>query len=123
MEKQEKTSGEFYTIDLLHIIKFLWRRAWLIVLAGILAAAIGFSISAFIIAPTYSSSVKLYVNNSSFALGNTSFSISSSEITAAQSLVKTYGEILNSRSTLERVIEKTGVNYTWQELSEMIVSA
>ena len=123
MEKQEKTSGEFYTIDLLHIIKFLWRRAWLIVLAGILAAAIGFSISAFIIDPTYSSSVKLYVNNSSFALGNTSFSISSSEITAAQSLVKTYGEILNSRSTLERVIEKTGVNYTWQELSEMIVSA
>ena len=59
MEKQEKNSGEFYTIDLLHIIKFLWRRAWLIVLAGILVAAIGFSISAFIIAPTYSSSVKL----------------------------------------------------------------
>lgn len=123
MEKQEKNSGEFYTIDLLHIIKFLWRRAWLIVLAGILVAAIGFSISAFIIAPTYSSSVKLYVNNSSFALGNTSFSISSSEITAAQSLVKTYGEILNSRSTLERIIEKTGVNYTWQELSSMIASA
>ena len=123
MEKQEKNSGEFYTIDLLHIIKFLWRRAWLIVLTGILAAAIGFSVSAFIIAPTYSSSIKLYVNNSSFALGNTSFSISSSEITAAQSLVKTYGEILNSRSTLERVIDKTGVNYTWQELSAMIASA
>ena len=123
MEKQEKNSGEFYTIDLIHIIKFLWRRAWLIALSGVIVAAIGFSISAFVIAPTYSSSIKLYVNNSSFALGNTSFSISSSEITAAQSLVKTYGEILNSRSTLERVIEKTGINYTWQELSKMIESA
>ena len=38
-------------------------------------------------------------------------------------MVKTYGEILNSRSTLERLIEKTGINYTWQELSKMIASA
>lgn len=123
MENQEKSTREYYTIDVLHIVKSLWRRAWLIALCGLLAAGIGFSISAFAIAPTYSSSVKLYVNNSSFSLGNTSFSISSSELTAAQSLVRTYGDILISRSTLERVIEKADVNYTWKELSKMITCA
>ncbi|MBR4295210.1 MAG: hypothetical protein IKT56_00025 [Clostridia bacterium] len=120
MEKTENSNKEYYTIDLLHIVKSLARQAWLIALCGLLAAAIGFSISAFAIAPTYSSSVKLYVNNSSISLGNTNFSISASELTAAQSLVRTYGEILDSRSTLERVIEKADVDYSWKELSDMI---
>ena len=123
MENMEKSNREYYTIDILHIVKSLWNKAWLIILSGLLAAAIGFGISSFVITPTYSSSVKLYVNNSSFSLGNTNFSISSSEITAAQSLVRTYGEILGSRSTLERIIEKSGVDYTWEELQEMIEEA
>ena len=123
MEKTKQNNNEYYTIDLMHIIKTLWHRAWIIVLSGILAAGIGFSVANFLIVPQYSSSIMLYVNNSSFSLGNTSFSISSSEISAAQSLVKTYGEILNNRTTLERVIEKSGVEYTYEELSDMIKSS
>ncbi len=123
MEKQEKSIDEYYSIDLLQIAKSLWRYAWLIALCGLIAAIIGFSISAFVIAPTYSSDIKLYVNNSALSIGNTSFSISSSELSAAQSLVRTYGEILDSRSTLERVIEQADVDYTWKELSEMIAYA
>lgn len=122
MANKENTNKEYYTIDLLHIAKSMWKRAWLIAVSAFLSAVIGFCISAFLIAPTYSSSIMLYVNNSSFSLGNTSFSISSSEITAAQSLVKTYGEILNNRTTLERVIEKADVDYTYRELSDMIVA-
>ena len=108
---------------MLHIFKSLWRRAWFIALCGLLASAIGFSISAFVIVPTYSSYIKLYVNNSSISLGNTNFSISASELTAAQGLVRTYGDILDSRSTLERVIDKADVDYTWKELSQMITYA
>ena len=116
-------SKEYYTVDVLHILKFVFQRVWAIIVSGILAAAIGFCLSAFLITPKYSSSIMLYVNNSSFSLGSTNFSISSSEITAAQSLVKTYGEILNNRTTLERVIDKSGVEYDYEELSKMIVSA
>lgn len=123
MENQEKSTREYYTIDVLHIVKSLWRRAWLIALCGLLAAGIGFSISAFAIAPTYSSSVKLYVNNSSISLGNTNFSISASELSAARSLVRTYGDILDSWNTLERIIDKADVDYTWKELSDMITYA
>lgn len=120
MEKQEMNTREYYTIDVLQILKTLWRRVWLIVLAGVLASIIGFSVSAFAIPPTYTSSIKLYVNNSSFSLGNTSFSISASELTAAQNLVKTYGEILNSRSTMERIIKKADVDYTYKDLLNMV---
>lgn len=120
MEKQEKNIDEYYTIDIIHIAKTLWKRTWFIALCGLWVAIIGFAISAFVITPTYSSNIKLYVNNSSFSLGNTNFSISASELTAAQSLVRTYGDILDSRSTYERVIEKAGVDYTWKELSKMI---
>lgn len=120
MEKNEKNQKEYYTIDVLHVVKTLWKRVWIIALCGILVAAIGFSLAAFVIAPTYTSYIKLYVNNSSFSLGNTSFSISSSELTAAQSLVRTYGEILDSRSTLERVIQKSNVDVSWKNLSRMI---
>jgi capsular polysaccharide biosynthesis protein len=123
MERQENAAKEYYVIDALQLLKALWKRAWLIILCGILAGAVGFSIASYAITPIYSSYIKLYVNNSSFSLGNANFSISSSELTAAQSLVRTYGDILDSRSTLERVIEKAGVDYTWKELSKMIVYA
>lgn len=120
MEVSEKNLKEYYTIDLIHIFKTVWKRVWVIILSGFLAALIGFFCSAFIIPPKYSSEIMLYVNNSSFSLGNTSFSISSSEITAAQSLVKTYIVMLKNRTTLEQVIEKTGVDYKYEELYDMI---
>ncbi len=119
MEKKEN-SKEYYMVDILHIVKTVWKNIWVIAICGFLTAVIGFLVSAFAIAPTYSSYVKLYVNNSSFSLGSTNFSISASELTAAQSLVKTYGDILDSRSTLQRVIDKANVDYTWKELSKKI---
>ncbi len=112
-----------YTIDLMHIMKVLWKRVWIIALAGVLAAAIGFSYAAFMVTPLYSSSVMLYVNNSSINLGNTSFNITTSDLSASQSLIKTYSVILKNRTTLERVIEKTGVSYSVGSLSGMITAA
>lgn len=120
MDNKLKDSREYYTIDLLHVAKNIWHRAWMILITGIVTAVIGFSISSFAIAPKYSSSIMLYVNNSSVSIGSSSFSISSSEISAAQSLVKTYIVILENRTTLEEVIEKSKVDYTYKELSDMI---
>ncbi len=111
---------DYYVIDIVHIVKSVLPRAWIIVICSFLSAAIAFSIAAFAITPTYSSSIMLYVNNSSFTVGDLGFSISSSEISAAQSLVKTYTVLLKNRTTLEKVIEATGVSYDWEELYEMI---
>ena len=117
----EKRNEEYYTIDVLRIVQALWHKILVIALAGLLCAALGFATAAFIIPPKYSSSVMLYVQNSENTTSNSpNLSISSSEITAAQSLVKTYSEILNNRTTLELVIARAGVSYTYKELGEMI---
>ena len=120
MEKEKNNKKDYYVIDIWHIIRAVWHRAWVVILSAAIAAVIGFSLAAFAITPMYSSSVMMYVNNSSFSLGNTSFSISSSEISAAQSLLKTYIVILNNRTTLEAVIDKAEVDYTYKDLSGMI---
>lgn len=119
---QTEKKRDYYTIDLMHILTTVWKKVWVLIICGILGAVIGFSYASFIIAPTYSSAILLYVNNSSISVGGASFSISSSEITAAQSLVKTYIEMLTNRTTLEAVIEKSGVDYTFEELNGMITA-
>jgi capsular polysaccharide biosynthesis protein len=64
----------------------------------------------------------LYVNNTS-ATHDPNSTISSSQISAAQSLVKTYTEILKNRTTLNQVIEHAEVNYTYKDISGMIKAA
>lgn len=123
MKKQKNNGLDYYTVDILHILRYLLKKVWIIILSALLVGALSFSFFAFMVPPKYSSTIMLYVNNSSFSLGNTSFSISSSEITAAQSLVKTYGEILTSRTTLERVIDKTKVSYDYETLKDMVSSS
>ena len=123
MEQVKANNKEYYVIDFAHVLKSVWHRMWVIAIVSVLSAAIAFSFAAFVITPTYSSSIMLYVNNSSFTVGDLGFSISSSEISAAQSLVKTYTVLLKNRTTLEKIINATEVPYTWEELYDMIEAA
>ena len=126
MEKNERNAKDYYVIDLAHVVKVIWQRIWVIALVSLLTTAIGFSLAAFVIPPSYSSSIMLYVNNSSFSVGDLGFSISSSELTAAQSLAKTYTVLLKNRTTLERLIHEidpTGrMGYDWEDIYDMIES-
>lgn len=116
-------SNGYFEIDVMQLLRMLWRRAWAIILAAVIGGAAAFSIAAFLIAPKYEAKAMMYVNNSSFSVGSTSFSISNAELSAAQSLVDTYIVILTSRPTLEEVIDNTGVNYSCEELGTMISAA
>lgn len=120
MENKAKTSKDYYSIDLMHIVRTLLRRLWIIILVAVLAATTAFAYSAFVVPPSYGAQVLLYVNNSSINFGNTSFDISASDIQASLSLVNTYSVLLKNRTTLERVIENAGVDYTVAELANMI---
>ncbi|MBQ4565107.1 MAG: hypothetical protein IJA48_02045 [Oscillospiraceae bacterium] len=100
----------------------IWRRGWIVAVAAVLCGALLLGIAVFFITPKYEATTMLYVNNTSISVGSAGFSISDSALTAAQNLVKTYVVILRSRSTLERVIELAGVDYTYEELSDMIAA-
>lgn len=117
----DKSNG-YYEIDLLQLLHALWHRLWVIILASAITGGAAFAATAFAVTPLYEAEALMYVNNSSFSLGSTSFSITSSELTAAQSLVDTYIVILKTRSTLNDVIKEAGIEYSYKELSEMIES-
>jgi capsular polysaccharide biosynthesis protein len=81
-----------------------------------------FVASKYIISPEYRASAMFYVNNSSFAVGDTSLSISSGDLSTSRNLVDSYIVILNTRETLRDVIDYSGVNLSPGELSGMITA-
>lgn len=111
---------EFIEIDLLQLLRALWHRLWIVILALLAGGVIALLGTRYLVTPLYQASAMLYVNNSSFSVGSTSFNISASDLTAAQSLVKTYIVILRARSTLTEVIEQAEVEYTYEELLKMV---
>lgn len=113
------TEKDEIEIDLLKLVKDLWRRAWIIALAAIIGAGGMFSYAAFGITPLYQASALMYVNNSTVSLSS-GFAISPGELAAAQSLVETYSIILESRNTLDEVIERADLDYTYEDLTSMV---
>ncbi len=109
-------------IDLLKLAQVLLRKLKFIIAITLLFAVGTFAVTYYLITPMYTATAMMYVNNSSFSLGNTSFSISQGELSAAQSLVDTYVVILKSRTTLEDIIEKDALEYSYEELYDMIES-
>ena len=109
-------------IDLLKLVKALWRKAWIIVLVAIVFAGGAFYWSYSKVTTKYKSSALLYVNNNSLSVGSTKLSISSGDILAANNLMDTYSVILKSRNTLQDIITETELNYTYEQLVDMISS-
>ena len=109
-------------IDLLKLFKALWKRALVIILVALIFAAAFFAYTLLMISPSYDATASIYVNNSSFSFGSTSFSITNSELSASNSLVNTYIYILKSRTTLEDVIDRAQLPYTYEQLSKMITT-
>lgn len=115
-----KNKEKIREINLVELLQALWAKGWSIIGFMVLFGAIGFLIARFFVTPLYQADVLMYVNNSSLSVGSTKVSISSSDLSAAQSLVDTYVVILNTRTTLNDVIQKSGVDYTCEELQQMI---
>lgn len=108
-------------VDAKRLLGNLWRKSWIVGIVAVVSAALMLCGSLLFVTPRYTASAMLYVSNSSISISS-GFSISSSDLTAAQSLVRTYLVVLNSNSTLETVIREAEVSYTCEELREMITA-
>jgi len=109
-------------IDLSRLIGALLDKAWLIGIVSMVCAVALFLGTFFFITPQYQSTAMFYVNNSSLSsLGEAALSsISSADISASRGLVKTYIVILNTRETLNDVIDYADVDRTYKEVKKMI---
>ena len=120
MDERKNEQNEEIEINLTRLLAALLKRAWLIGLVAILCAVVTLIGTVLFVAPQYKSSAMFYVNNNDLSLGDVDFSISSSDISASKSLVKTYIVILNTRETLNDVIDYAGVKLTYAQLKAMI---
>lgn len=109
-----------FEIDVLELIRVLWKNVLVIMLVAVLLGSAVFGYTAFLVEPEYQATASMYVNNSSFNLGATSFSVSTGDLSASSSLVSVYLYILESRTTLEEVIQIAELTYTPDELRKMI---
>lgn len=116
-------NSQYYELNVFLILKALRRRAWAIILAALIFGGAGYAFSEYMITPVYEAEALMYVSNRSYYGGDASGSISSSELTAAQSLADTYAIILKTRSTLNQVIENENLDYTYEQLKDMVSSA
>lgn len=107
-------------IDLLKVFRLLWSKIWLIILAAIIAGVCALGYARFMVKPEYKASTWIYVNNASISVSSATYSISTSQISGARSLVDTYSVILSSRSMMNKVLAKTGLPYNTAQLKKMI---
>ena len=96
MKEQEKIE-----IDVLQLVKVLWKRKWIIVLASLVAGVVSFAYSSFVIKPQYTSTTRIYVVNRNQA---DKPGLSNQDLQAGAYLVKDYREIILSQDVLEKVV-------------------
>ena len=118
-ENQKKVNNEI-EIDIGRILQAVMNRAWLVTLVSVLGAAIMFAVTRFAITPMYQSSAMFYVNNNSLSVGNASLSISSSDLVTSRGLVDSYIVILNTKETLDLVIDEAQSSRSYSDLKGMI---
>lgn len=118
-EKITERNQEF-EIDLQRLLGAVLNKSWLVAVVALVCAVVTFLGTFFFITPKYQSSAMFYVNNSAFSLGDAAMSITTGDISASRGLVKNYIIILNTRETLNDVIDYAGVDLTYTEIKRMI---
>ena len=100
----------------------LWKSKWIIILVACVCAALFLLGTLLFVTPRYESAAMFYVNNNSLSVGNTSLSISSSDLVTSRSLVNSYIVILRTRESLVDVIDYAGVDLDYEELNKMLTA-
>ncbi|HEM3651364.1 TPA: capsular biosynthesis protein CpsC [Streptococcus suis] len=103
MNNQEANTIE---IDVLALLRTIWRKKFLILLTAILTTGLAFAYSAFLVTPQYDSTTRLYVVNQSSDNGA---GITNQDLQAGSFLVKDYKEIILSQDVLKNVTTTLGI--------------
>lgn len=120
MNEQTTNNDEFVEIDFKRMVDAVLNKSWIVTTCAVLCAVIALVITICFITPQYEASAMFYVNNNDISVGNTSLSLSSSDISASRGLVDTYIVILNTRETLNYVNDYAETNLSYQQLKNMI---
>ena len=121
MDEKMVQKKEEVEVDLGRLLQAVWRRIWLVVLVAVITTSVALAGTLMFMTPKYKSSAKFYVNNGS--MNKVDLSLSAGDLSASKGLVNTYIVILNTRETLNDVIDYAGVDITYGELKGIISAA
>lgn len=103
-------------IDVKGIVIDLWRKLPLIILVGVLTAAIGFVYSSFALTPMYESKTQMYIS----VTGNSDKAASYSDMQMGTLLTNDYAVLIKSRHVIEQVIEELGLETSYSGLLSQV---
>ncbi len=109
--------GEINLLDIFGIIK---TKLKYIALFSLITGIVIFFISSFFIKPRYQSSIELYVTNISANNSSNDTNVNANDINASQKLVNTYKVILQTDKAVDKLLKLTGLEYSKDEILEMI---
>ena len=104
-------------IDVFHLLKILWKRKILIALVAIVAGALAFAYSAFIVKPEFTSTTRIYVVNRN---QGDKPGLTNQDLQAGSYLVKDYREIILSQDVLEKVTSNLKLDLSPKNLASKV---
>ncbi|HEL2164273.1 TPA: capsular biosynthesis protein CpsC [Streptococcus suis] len=109
MNNQEMNTIE---IDILLLLKTIWRKKIFILLLGLLGAGLAFAYSSFLVTPQYDSTTRIYVVGQHAEAGA---GLTNQDLQAGSYLVKDYKEIILSQDVLTQVATELNLNENLKE--------
>ncbi|AUA18652.1 Wzz/FepE/Etk N-terminal domain-containing protein [Streptococcus suis] len=109
MNNQEMNTIE---IDILLLLKTIWRKKFLIILTALFGAGIAFVYSSFLVTPQFDSTTRIYVVSQNVEAGA---GLTSQELQAGTYLVKDYKEIILSQDVLTQVATELNLKESLKE--------
>lgn len=110
----EKNTNEELEIDLIDLFYLIKARLFIIILSGVMFAAVAGLISSFLITPIYTSKTQLYILTKSTSL------TSLADIQIGTQLTQDYMVLVKSRPVVTKVIENLGLNMSYESLASII---
>ena len=112
MKEQDKIE-----IDVVQVLKVLWKRKLMIALVTIATGVLAFGFSSFIVKPQFTSTTRIYVVNRN---QGDKPGLSNQDLQAGSYLVKDYREIILSQDVLEKVVTEQNLKFDAKALAKKI---
>ncbi|QXT27979.1 YveK family protein [Streptococcus suis] len=109
MNNQESNTLE---IDVLSLLKTIWRKKFFILVTAALGAGLAFVYSSFLVTPQYDSTTRIYVVSQNVEAGA---GLTNQELQAGTYLVKDYKEIILSQDVLTQVATELNLEESLKE--------
>lgn len=98
MQDIKPVENQVREVDVIRLIRMLWKRAWIIVATALLFGMIAYFVTSVMIEPTYRTKFTAYINNKQIT--EESVNTSTSDLNASKGLMYVYQEIVVSRTVL-----------------------